>query len=132
MKMALQVAAGLIVIVLGVYGVINIPRWVVESRKETTEAIIVLITPETLIANCGRPLSDKQEDVAKMRSGLVRSMEFKGIHSTVTAVFYGSDKTAWVFNHVDVGSAERINSWDNQSASRMISELPCVGGPNVR
>jgi hypothetical protein len=120
----LQIAGGVFAGIMAVLLVINIPRWVNESRTEHKQDVIRAMSPEKLIAGCGQPLSDKEEDLANSHSVYIRSIKYKGSFGPVLVEFMKSSDTPWSLRHIEAGSEIKIT--DNDGPGRMILNLPCM------
>ena len=116
------IAAGMIVGIVVISYLLGIPQWM-KQRRETHQWVVAnKLTPESLIARCGAPLSDNTRDLYPM---IARELTYKSSGSgTVVLKFSrtseeGSD---WVFMSMqDVATGAAI-----ETPVAKISALGCL------
>src|SRR5258708_4952262 len=114
----LKVAAGVFLGIMHVLAVIKLPDWLKDRHNHHAQVVIHRLTPEELMARCGKPVSEK-------RSKDERRMTYQGRASMVVAVFYSLSKTEWNLNHAELGALS-VGVWEKNGAGMILAELPCL------
>jgi len=110
---------GLIVVVTLVK---RVSDWVKNARERRHEQAVATVTPDTLIARCGKPAEDVTRDVYPI---LLRTMNYqpKGGEMLVLAFSRtAEEKSDWVF----LSMKEQIGARSYDTTEAKIAALPCL------
>jgi hypothetical protein len=117
----LKIAAGVFLAIIAVLVVVKYPDWMKDAVENHNEFVLLEMTPEKLVAKCGKPLSDKQ---TKQSPYTYREIEYQGRLDKVTFNFFRGKNTPWVRAGGKIG--QEIIVWDKNGSSRVIFEMPCM------
>jgi hypothetical protein len=121
MKGNLLIAGGMIAGIIVISYVIGIPQWMKQRRENRQWVVVNNLTPETLVARCGKPLNDETKDLYPMIS---RDIRYKAAPSgTVVLKFTrtSEESSNWVFM-----SMEDANGTSYETPVAKISALSCL------
>ncbi|MFZ3214911.1 MAG: hypothetical protein WA192_02520 [Candidatus Acidiferrales bacterium] len=129
--MSLQIAVGILLVILAVLIVYNNPNWLPElSGEGRAERAIYTLTPDVVIARRGTPISDNTEEFPGVQ-GMVtvfHNMLYNGGSGTVVLTFVRSDEKAkkgrWVLNAMNVP----VSHFRYGSGKAKLVALPCLEG----
>ena len=133
--MVLRVAAGVFLGIVAVLAILNLPDWIHEYGESKASSQLFGLTPDAVIARCGKPVKDKTErfSTGKPKDPLViRRMYYKGRFSTVLVSFneYSRDdgQRAWGLPRMaDVSGLDDYVGFSNydKDAAKTLA-LPCL------
>lgn len=121
MKGNLLIAGGMIAGIIVISYVMGIPQWMKQRRENRQWVVVNNLTPETLIARCGKPLNDETKDLYPMIS---RDIRYQSAPSgTVVLKFTrtSEESSNWVFM-----SMEDANGTSYETPVAKISALSCL------
>jgi hypothetical protein len=136
MKLILKISAGVFVGVFAVLLALAIPKWRAQWRYGNATLIMDSLTPEQLIARCGKPAPGRDQTTApRSEAGRLRSMVYDGPRDpdsgkpTSVIVLFGTlaPYSPWHFLNLSVGvpgEPELSNKID--SPVEQLQWLPCV------
>jgi len=130
----LKIAGGVFLGILGFFIVLNIPNWLAESREDSARSVIFHLTPDAVIAHCGKPISDQSETLPTNTPNdllLTRDLSYKNDVGTVVLHFLnvskeaGSKERFWSMNSMeDSLGVIRYDTYESK-----LNALPCLAGP---
>ncbi len=133
--MILKVAAGVFLGLVAVLVILHIPDWIQEYGEAKASSQLFGLTPDAVIARCGKPLKDKTErsSTGKPKEPFVmRHMFYKGRFGTVLVSFaeFSRDdgQRAWgLARMVDVSGLDDYVGFSNynKDAAKTLA-LPCL------
>lgn len=121
MKGNLLIAGGMIAGIIVISYLIGIPQWMKQRRENRQWVVVNNLTPETLVARCGKPLNDETKDLYPMIS---RDIRYQAAPSgTVVLKFTrtSEESSNWVFM-----SMEDANGTSYETPVAKISALSCL------
>lgn len=118
--MILKIAAGVFLGIIAVLIALKIPAWIVERRAMH---VIFALTPDTVIARCGKPVSDSEHTFHTVS---LRDMAYESTTGMVILHFgkiakQSEFETVWILNYIDGA----INVHDSRYQSQLLA-LPCL------
>lgn len=114
----LRVAVGVFLGIIAVLVVIKLPDLLKEGQSGRAQFIIGKLSPDELIARCGKPVSEK------LSSG-ERRLTYQGRVGPVVAIFTKLSKDQWGFGSAELGSL-RVGVWEKDGAAMILANLPCM------
>jgi hypothetical protein len=119
--MVLKIAAGVFLGIVVVLIALKIPAWIVERRAMH---VIFALTPDTVIACCGKPVSDNEHTFHTVS---LRDMAYEGTAGKVSLHFgkiakQSGIETIWIFNYTDDSKGVHYGKYQSQ-----LLALPCLG-----
>jgi hypothetical protein len=133
--MILRVAAGVFLGIIAVLIILKIPDWIQEYSDSSASSQLYGLTPDIVIARCGKPLKDKNErfPTTKPKEPLVmRYMFYKGRLGTVLVNFieFSQDDGKRAWNLSGVSDVSGLDDYSGFSSYRQDQErihaLPCL------
>lgn len=121
MKGNLLIAGGMIAGIIVISYLMGIPQWMKQRRENRQWVVVNNLTPETLVARCGKPLNDETKDLYPMIS---RDIRYQAAPSgTVVLKFTrtSEESSNWVFM-----SMEDANGTSYETPVAKISALSCL------
>lgn len=117
-----KIAAGILAGVLAVILIVKLVGWAKVARENRQWIAVNNLTPDRLIARCGRPLEDKTENLSLI---IRRDLSYKARGKTT--VVFAFSRTAdepnnWVF--LSMKDPQGITTFDTPISK--ISALPCL------
>jgi hypothetical protein len=121
--MILKIAAGMFLGIIAVLVALKIPAWIGESSERRAMHVILTITPDAVIARCGKPISDNEHTFHTVP---LRDMTYEGTAGKVILHFGKITKnsgveTIWILNYVDDSLGVHHNKYQSQ-----LLALPCL------
>lgn len=142
MKFILKVAAGVFLGIVAVLAALAIPKWRMESHQAKARLTMALLTPEQVIARCGKPTEDQATD----DSVFSRSITYANLPSYVDntgnvlwqhpKVVLNFDKISgssqWHFAGMGLGFSDATGPGALATAKiddplEQLTDLPCLG-----
>ena len=140
--MILKVAAGVFLGIVAVLILLNVPTWLAEYHESAASSKLFGLTPDAVIARCGKPLKDKREnfETTNPKEPLIeRRLFYKGRFGETLAVqfteFTANDgRRAWSGARVtDVTGFDHYTGIRNYNKdSEKIYALPCLDTEQIR
>lgn len=121
MKLTLKIAAGVFLGAMAVLAVLHIPTWQKEAWERQANHAMYKLTPEALIARCGKPLKDVDTTVVSTLPS--RSMSYKETAFEYKLTFLKVDGE-WNLAVMD----DDLGLRNYFSAVDRIAALPCLKG----
>ena len=120
MPIILQIAAGVFLGIIGVLIALKTPAWIVERRAMH---VILALTPDTVIARCGKPVSDNEHT---FHTFSLRDMACEVTAGKVILHFGKIAKqsgvgTSWILNYMDGSNGVHYSKYQSQ-----LLALPCL------
>ncbi len=121
--MILKIATGTFLGIIAVLIMLKIPAWIEASRERRAMHVIFTITPDAVIARCGKPISDNEHSFHTVS---LRDMEYEGTAGKVILHFGKITKnsgieTIWILNYMDDALGVHYNKYQSQ-----LLALPCL------
>jgi hypothetical protein len=118
--MILKIAAGMFFGIIAVLIMLKIPAWIRERRAVH---VMVTLTPDTVVARCGKPISD---NLHTFHTVSLRDMAYEGEAGKVILHFGKITKTSgaeksWILNYMDDSRGVHYNKYQSQ-----LLALPCL------
>jgi hypothetical protein len=118
--MILKIAAGMFLGIIAVLIMLKIPAWIRERRAAH---VMVTLTPDVVIARCGKPISDNERTFHTVS---LRDMAYEGKAGKVILHFGKITKTSgaekiWILNYMDDSRGVHYNKYQSQ-----LLALPCL------
>jgi hypothetical protein len=110
--------------------VVTVHLWRDEAQKKQGLKVLREMTPESLIANCGRPTSDSDLTAPHQGWALTRVITYKtAAHPWVKLEFIHDGGKSWRLSHF-ASPAVGVSPAD-ENAYIAIPEFPCIANPNA-
>ena len=95
--------------------------WLKDRRERRQEQAIATVTPDRLIARCGRAIQDETKEVFPI---VMRTMSYQRGREKLVMAFSrtAEEKSDWVF--LSMQNASNANTYDSPQAK--IAALPCL------
>jgi hypothetical protein len=118
--MILKIAAGMFLGIIAALIMLKIPAWIRERRAVH---VIFTVTPDAVIARCGKPISDSEHTFHTVP---LRDMTYEGTAGKVILHFGKITKnsgveTIWILNYMDDSRGVHHNKYQSQ-----LLALPCL------
>jgi hypothetical protein len=127
----LKVAVGVFLGIIAAFILIEMPGWIKQTQRNHAQQVMDDLTPEKLIARCGKPVKDETIEVSP--GFLMRDIHYEGADFPKQGRYLcivGFSKTGsgdWVLSGFSFGSATMPGAYvpekDSQERIRM---LPCL------
>ena len=120
-----------VAVLVGVLIEYNIPYWLYEVvRQGPAERAIYALTPDSVIAHCGTPISDNTETHPGAQNTVMvdRKMDYHGGTGTVALAFartdVGTTQGRWVLNAMN----DPVSHFRYSTGKSKPAGLPCLAG----
>ena len=91
------IAGGMIVGLIAISYLVGIPQWMKQRRENRQWVVVNNLTPDRLIARCGKPLSDESKEIFPV---IARDMSYRSRPSGTVVLKFSrtaEESSDWVF-----------------------------------